>query len=248
MQRGTPLKYEFLKGLSEIPPDELELFLIDHNICPECGTSRYVEERDSELVCTNCGLVLREIFSPEQKVPIKETRSPTCSLAFDKSLGSHLPKKYLNKILAQAPAGEQDLPIRAIHIRTLNHVEFPQLRKALEYGSKLTREFVGNPSDHNDPSDPVTVFAESLGRNIRHVVTESMQRSRGSVMIKRLVNAIFLYTYRKHFGMNGLFKVYDNLGLDREVWDYVNYLMEEMPKLPTKIEYLRKSYSGELCL
>ena len=223
---------------NEVPPEELERFLVEHNICPECCTGRYVEEKNGEVVCLKCGLVLSETFDFEEKVPINEVRSPTCSLSYRQSLGSHLSERALFKVLALN--GSDDLPVRVTQARILQRVEFPQLQRALEYGSKLTREFLGSPRNKSDPSDPVIVFAEALGRNIRHVIAESLQRSRGSIMVKRLVNAVFLYTYKKHFGMNGLFRVYDKLGLDREAWDYVCYLLEAVPKLPTKIEYLRR--------
>lgn len=222
---------------NEVPCDELERFLIFHGICPECCTGRYVEERDGEVVCLRCGLVLRSIVDFAERIPMNEVRSPTCSLSYKQSLGSHLPTKGLFRILALN--GKDDLPVRVTQTRILQRVEFPQLRKALEYGSKLTRKFVGSPRNKNDPSDPVIVFAESLGRNIRHVIAESMRRSRGSLMVKRLVNAVFLYTYRENFGVKGLFMVYDKLGLDREAWDWVNYVLEAIPKLPRKIEYLR---------
>ena len=65
--------------------------------CRECGGN--VELRDGEFVCTQCGLVDEKAFNPKMVIPMGETRSPTCSLAKDDSLGTPLSNNVLFRVL-----------------------------------------------------------------------------------------------------------------------------------------------------
>ena len=111
-------------------------------ICPEClkPTVAFDEER-GERVCRSCGYVVESVPQLSEDLPFDTTYALTNHLAFGKSLGGTLPPDQLYKVIAQAPEGIKDLPIRSAQIQVLSSaVEPPVVRRMLDYGSKMLKQ------------------------------------------------------------------------------------------------------------
>jgi hypothetical protein len=111
-------------------------------ICPECLSTTLMEDHDrGEVVCTTCGAVVDEIDELSGDLPFDTTYALTNHLAFGKSLGGTLPSNQLYKVLAKAPEGIKDLPIRSAQIQVMsNAVEPPVVRRMLNYGSQMLKQ------------------------------------------------------------------------------------------------------------
>jgi hypothetical protein len=68
--------------------------------------------------------------------------SPSSQLAFGKAMGTVLDGKAFFKILAKAPEGHHDLPLRACFIRILSSkTDHPVISTLLSYGSALCYQY-----------------------------------------------------------------------------------------------------------
>jgi len=136
-------------------------------LCPECFEESVEFDAESgERVCRRCGLVVEEYLDQfSDDLPFDTTYALTNHLAFGKSLGGTLPMKQLYKVLAQAPEGTKDLPIRSTQIQVLaNAVEPPVVKTMLNYGSRMLKE-LGLDRDE----DACHVLSDEYGRCVRTV-------------------------------------------------------------------------------
>jgi hypothetical protein len=119
-------------------------FVDVNKTCPEYLTeSVELDSKTGERVCKRCGLVVGEYLEEQlsDDLPFDTTFALTNHLAFGKSLGGTLPSNQLYKVLAQAPEGIKDLPIRSAQIQVLsNAVEPPVVRRMLNYGSQMLKQ------------------------------------------------------------------------------------------------------------
>jgi len=128
--------------------------------CPDCGSyDFYVDRKNGEVVCKNCGLVVSFEVDFDTRLPFDTTYALESSLAVGKSLGGTLSGKGLFKVLAKAPSGTKDLGLRARHIRVMTETsEHPQLARLLKDAYGLSKRF----GVENDK-----LFNQDLGINIR---------------------------------------------------------------------------------
>lgn len=144
-----------------------ETFCLEDNICPECAEKGELNEltrKDGETVCTVCGVVWKnEQFS--SRIPFGFSNKPVNLLAEGKGLGGTLQERGMFCVLAtQSPTGIQDLPIRAMHTRTITSKhEHPRLATLLKFGNRRCKEF-GIPDYATKPKDILikNVFGEML--------------------------------------------------------------------------------------
>ena len=132
----------------------------------QCGSEEvYFDRENGEAVCSKCGLVLSSREDFENKLPFDTTYALTNHLAFGKSLGGTLPRKSLFQVLARAPAGTKDLPIRSTQIQVMSSaVDPPVVKTMLNYGSKAMKE-LGLDRDE----DLCHLLSDQYGRVIRTV-------------------------------------------------------------------------------
>lgn len=161
------------------------------NRCHECGGLLALAKDSKELVCQQCGLIAEKVFNPETRVPMGETRSPTCSLdAFTSNLGSRpLNDKELYKISSEIYRNNK-YPIRVLTRRwkhpIIEHMNF--------YGSKLMDKWL-NPVYGRD-SDVSHLFAEKLGKTIDRVGSILVLTNNGRKS-RRMVEVAFLWVWLK---------------------------------------------------
>ena len=142
------------------------LFDID-KICPECFEESIVRDGESgESVCRRCGLVVGEYLEQlSDDLPFDTTYALTNHLAFGKSLGGTLPSKRLYEVLAKAPEGMKDLPVRSTQIRVMSSaLEPPVVKAMLSYGSKMLK---GLGLDRDE--EMCHVLSDEYGRCVRTV-------------------------------------------------------------------------------
>jgi hypothetical protein len=112
--------------------------------CPECLTeSVELDSKTGERVCRRCGLVVGEYLEEQlsDDLPFDTTYALTNHLAFGKSLGGTLPRNKLYEVLAKAPEGIKDLPIRSAQIQVMsNALEPPVVKRMLNYGSQMLKQ------------------------------------------------------------------------------------------------------------
>jgi len=147
----TSIGLDFLR--SKLPNDLLEEVSLAIGICLECGGS--VMRVEGEFVCAKCGRVWGE-ENVDDAVPFPEDGEPSIhfeghwqpgsSLCFLKGVGDPAVQnsggKSLMRVLALAPAGGEDLGIRAQRIKFLTQMEDPpQLRRMLTRISILLDKF-----------------------------------------------------------------------------------------------------------
>lgn len=79
----------------------------------------------------------------DNSLPFDSTFALTSGIAWGKSLGETLRsikgKSLVHSVIAEAPQGKKDLPIRAIHIRTITRTDSPFIRSALNHASTTLR-------------------------------------------------------------------------------------------------------------
>jgi hypothetical protein len=137
-------------------------------ICPEClEKSVEADDETGERVCKRCGLVVGEYLEEQlsDELPFDTTYALTNHLAFGKSLGGTLPRNKLYEVLAKAPEGIKDLPIRSAQIQVLSSaVEPPVVRRMLNYGSQMLKQLY---LDRNEAE--CHKLSDQYGRCIRAV-------------------------------------------------------------------------------
>ena len=167
--------------------------------CPECGAP--VREEDREVVCSTCGLVVREKMFFDQgfsRFLHQGSPAPVSNIAFGKSLGGTLPNNLLYKVIAQSENGRKDLPIRVTQIRCINQFDdHPTVRSLIERGSAILKKY-GFYVDGREGTRPENMFADEVGKQLRRV---GGVLSYGGVKIrsyKHLAEAVFYLALREY--------------------------------------------------
>lgn len=166
--------------------------LIENNFCPECLGS--LEQTDNELVCKSCGLVVKRVFKPETRIPFNETRSPTCPLATDDSLGSYMSSRDLFQVLAKD--GERSgpsIPITQIKVLT-ERQKHPIIERMDKYGSQLMKKWL--TSKISEDSNISIAFAQTLGKAINKIGLILALQNNGRPA-KKMTEAAFLWVWNK---------------------------------------------------
>ena len=124
-------------------------------------------------------------------LPFDTTYALTSNMSFGKSLGGTLPRQQLFRVLAKAPAGTLDLPIRSTQIQVISSaVDPPLVKKMLEYGSRVLKD-LGLDRD----TDECHLFADQYGRLLRKLAA-FIQVSRVSVQPHLVARAALCYLLR----------------------------------------------------
>jgi len=180
------LDEKLVQKLGHISRDRLSL------VCPNCLKAHvYTDPENGECVCTSCGLVIDREDDMVRTLPFDTTYSLTSNLAFGKSLGGTLPRQQLFKVLAKAPAGTLDLPIRSTQIQVISSaVDPPIVKSILEYGSKMLKNL-----DLDRDTDECHLFADQFGRLLRKLAG-FIQVSKVDVQSHLVARAALCYMLR----------------------------------------------------
>ena len=180
------LEEKLVQKLGHVSRDRLSL------ICPSCLEAQvYTDPENGECVCRSCGLVIEQEADMVQTLPFDTTYALTSNMSFGKSLGGTLPRQQLFKVLAKAPAGTLDLPIRSTQIQVISSaVDPPLVKKMLEYGSRMLKD-LGLDRD----TDECHLFADQYGRLLRKIAG-FIQVSRVDVQPHLVVRAALCYLLR----------------------------------------------------
>lgn len=166
--------------------------LIENNFCPECLGC--LEQTDNELVCKSCGLVVKTVFKPETRIPFNETRSPTCPLATDDSLGSYMSSRALFRVLAKdGERSGKSIPINQIKILT-ERQKHPIIERMDKHGSQLMKKYL--TSKVSEGSNISRVFAQNLGKALNRVGVVLALQNDGRPA-KKMTEAAFLWVWNK---------------------------------------------------
>jgi len=182
--------------------------------CPEC--SGEVKTIDDEIVCTRCGLVVNKAFHRDMRVPMGETRSPTCSLdAENGSLGTTQTTKELCKVIAvdhptettptiTCPHCHKEIPlpspnpVRQIRVLTKRN-KHDIIARMDRYGSQLIDKHLNSRLGRD--SQTSIIFAQKLGKALDRVGLTLVLRDDGQ-KAKKMAEATFLWTWKK-MGLEG---------------------------------------------
>ena len=174
-----------LRGMLEEGSEESS-----YGLCPECLSSRIVEDPETgEVICRSCGYVIEKLPNLDFRLPFGTTYALESPLAVGKSLGGTITRQGLYRILAKSAAGTEDLGIRARHIRIMIETnDPPDLARILRKGTSLIKEF----NLENEK-----LLAHDLGRNIRRaywLTTQLAIRISG----KAIAETALYITIQKH--------------------------------------------------
>jgi hypothetical protein len=181
--------------VSEIAENKKNTLDEPSQICPECHQNWLVKS-NGELVCIHCGFVCDEERSFNPNLPFDETFAFESKLAFGRSLGGTLPHGQLSRVIARSSNGSKDLPIRAIHLKTIvESVEPPQAMKLKAEISGLLKRYGLYGEDYNE-------FNHLLGDKAGHMaetVARFLQAGRAKPLsnYRRLAAAIVLSILRE---------------------------------------------------
>ena len=161
--------------------------------CPRCFKKAvFPDEERGERVCRNCGLVVGAVQRMSNNLPWDTTYAFTSNLAFGKSLGNTLPNSRLYRVLAKAPAGRKDLPIRSRQIAIIqNAVDPPVAHRMLNYGSRMLKDLGMNQDTEN-----CHVLADRCGRLLRKLAA-FLQISKLNVQSHLVTRAAIYYLLRE---------------------------------------------------
>ena len=125
-----------LRGMLEEGSEESS-----YGLCPECLSSRIVEDPETgEVICRSCGYVIEKLPNLDFRLPFGTTYALESPLAVGKSLGGTITRQGLYRILAKSAAGTEDLGIRARHIRIMIETnDPPDLARILKKGNNLIK-------------------------------------------------------------------------------------------------------------
>ena len=148
-------------------PGDLLAHLKD--LCPECQRPTLTKTDDGMLVCESCGVVVDEQPSMVRRLPFDETYALTAKLSHGRSMGGTLPPEDLYKVIAMSKNGRKDLPIRAIHVRTVTmQVESSQSMRLKEEISGILKKYGLYSQEYREENhlfaDVCGVLAERVGR------------------------------------------------------------------------------------
>lgn len=193
-----------------------------------CGAK--VTMKEDELICTSCGTVWSNGFQAEMHtIPIEESEvsrghaegsyNPTSALAYGHNLGSYIDGRALFRILAKAPEGERDKPLRAQQIKLITwRSDHPTVQNLLTYGSALCAQYVGHTNRESD-----VVFANELGHQLRRFGAYYLIRGENQGELRRVASAVFYALYVKR-SPGEAERVFKELNLTVELLHYVETL------------------------
>ncbi len=201
-----------------------ETFCLEDNICPECaqkGELNELTKKDGETVCPTCGVVWKnEQFS--NRIPFGFSNKPVNLLAEGKGLGGTLQERGMFCVLAtQSPTGIQDLPIRAMHTRTITSKhEHPRLANLLKFGNRRCKEF-GIPDYATKPKDILikNVFGEMLRTVGGYYVARGLR-----INTQVIGDGCFVLTLKTVLGESDFKKAKQDLALCDTVIDQIELL------------------------
>jgi hypothetical protein len=213
------------------------LLVTESGFCLNCGG--VVREHQGEVVCESCGQVWDENLEFEEGIPFETSSteaghseshySPSSQLAFGKAMGGVLDGKTMFRILAKAPSGNTDLPLRACFIKILtSKTDHPVVSTLLSYGSALCYQYGFKSNNDSDQ-----LFSNQLGRLLRKIGSYYVLRNDNQGELRRVCDAIF---YIQFAGVhpNEAPRVFTELGLTPELLRYVQNLLSflQCPKKP----------------
>jgi hypothetical protein len=205
-------------------------------VCSECfGPLTISKDESCEVVCRSCGLVVGAYMEKQHTLPGhgEETNySDTCQLAFGKSLGSQIGKYQLYSVLAKSANGEEDLGVRALHIKHVSRLEIPQIQALLSYGSELCKEHGLSGKDQKSIE-----FANQLGRVLRIVGSVTLAFSRDTIYSKKIARDCFVYLHRKLFDDGS--DLQKELEVKEETLQWIEYVLNCFV-MPRGLELFRK--------
>lgn len=106
------------------------------SLCPYCG-SRSLRRVESQVVCTKCGVVVEELYNPDQHLPFDTTYAPTANISYGDSLGGTLSTGNLKRVL-----GDPDPTKLGLEKEDIEFIK--QLLEALEGRPVSDEEVVKN--------------------------------------------------------------------------------------------------------
>lgn len=215
-------------------------FVEDTGTCLDCGSGTVL--KDGELVCSRCGRVWSEkVDIEDEAIPFESSSTevghseshynPPSQLAFGKGMGGFIDGRQLFRIVATAPSGNKDLPLRACQVKLLtSKLDHPTVQTILSYGSALCYQFGFKSNKDSDQ-----VFSNQLGRLLRKVAAYYILRNNNEGELRRVVNAVF---YMQFVGVhpNEAQRVFDELYLNVDLLRYVQNFLSFLtcPKQPKK--------------
>jgi len=192
------------------------------NRCPECGGN--LERRDGEVVCLRCGLVVDEELEAVHSLPFDQTWQPSNNLYLGRGLGQPtLTNKYrLYSVLAKAPAGKQDLPIRARHITTLmQYREHPAVTSALKTAYNLATKYGFKEDD-----DAHVMWLDGLGKLTRQVASFLAISGGDTHSAPHYARAVFVYYVAKTISEEKAGQIKKALRVTNQTLNFVSDLLE----------------------
>jgi hypothetical protein len=147
-------------------------------------------------------------------IPLGEFRSPVNSLGVGRNLGGTLGDKGMFCVLAKAN-GVLDLPIRAMHIRTMvRTVEHPKIIRMLSLGQIRANEW--GFDDHSKMRS--ILFSNYLGDSLRRVggfiVYSGLQ-----MQLTKVVDCVFALCMKDQCGEDQFALAVQELGVDQKMVD-----------------------------
>jgi hypothetical protein len=192
MQEKVEEHPTLLQKINNRTNGHFEAFCIKHSLCPECIGD--LEERDGDVVCTACGLVVSN-FAVEEEIPFGELKTPEGELSDGHGLGMTLGGKGLFCVLANAN-GVTDLPIRAKQISVMvRKVEHPKIMTMIRYGQLLVKNWGYAEREKWQH----IIVRHSLGQLI-HKVGAYIVLSEWRVNLKQVTEICFVLTLKRLFG------------------------------------------------
>ena len=190
---------------------------MERGICPECQTSRHVQERRGERVCTQCGYVLGDRFIRAGVVPGRGSQTyvaPEGPLSFGNDQGnpsavSKSDQFALHNVLKQA--GTENLGLRVL--QTKAECALAQECSRLRAGTVTRRmkDIVSNlMKDHGFRDD--VILAHRVGRNLNWVggLLDMIGDGRHG---KRLASSLLVLAVQTHYNSAKAEKLMNHLRL-----------------------------------
>jgi hypothetical protein len=215
----------FVLDLERLSDEIRHQLSLEFGACMNCSKDEEVvrlQEREGDVVCPQCGLVYAENMVEDDRIPFSEDNvqsghseshySPGGQLVFGAGNGAR-PRddvRVLFSVLARAPAGQKDLPLRVQHIRILiSKRDHPVVESLLSFGSGFCKKhgLHSNLDEH-------TKFADELGRMLRRVGAYIAFRGESWGELERTGAAVFCLLFRRCYPT-----LYDKLRVDPNFWE-----------------------------
>jgi hypothetical protein len=201
-----------------------ELFLVEQlDWCPFCFKDLQVmRTNDGPIrVCVNCG------FEPDsthnsKDIPFGETKCPPNEMAFNRAMGGTLGDKGMFRVLADGRNGVKDLPIRALHIKTISeHFEPPKIRTMLRLGRMRSHQW--GFDNHKDFQS--IIFSNYFAKMLKHT-GKLLVEDRTNFPITKVVDACFVLCLKEIRGGKAFEDAVEQLKVDSAILEKVLTLSE----------------------